>query len=100
MFFIIESVEQHLRDCMEQRDCIEQPDSRKIKEGDKSMCLSTVYKESKEPENILMKNVMTIECRNGNVILTDLMGRELTIPGELKRASLVDGFALIEERVS
>lgn len=37
------------------------------------MCLSTVYKETQEPENILMKNVMTIECHPSEVVLTDLM---------------------------
>ena len=59
------------------------------------MCLSTVYRDTMESENILMKNVMTIECREGEVILTDLMGAEMVIPGYLKKASLVDGFALV-----
>ena len=59
------------------------------------MCLSTVYKETQDAENILMKNVMTIECREGEVVLTDLMGAELVIPGSLKKASLVDGYALV-----
>ena len=59
------------------------------------MCLSTVYRDTKEDENILMQNVMTIECRDGNVILTDLFGGELSVPGTLKKASLTDGYALI-----
>lgn len=37
------------------------------------MCLSTVYKNKMTPETVLMKNVMSIECRDGVVILTDLM---------------------------
>ncbi|WP_274941177.1 CooT family nickel-binding protein [Chordicoccus furentiruminis] len=61
------------------------------------MCLSTVYKETQEPENILMKNVMTIECHPQEVVLTDLMGRKMTIPGILRQANLVDGYALVEE---
>ena len=61
------------------------------------MCLSTVYKETQEPENILMKNVMTIECHPQEVGLTDLMGRKMTIPGILRQANLVDGYALVEE---
>ncbi len=61
------------------------------------MCLSTVYKETQEPENILMKNVMTIECHPSEVVLTDLMGRQMKIPGSLKKANLVDGYALVEE---
>ena len=59
------------------------------------MCLSTVYRDTMENENILMKNVMTLECREGEVILTDLMGAELVIPGYLKKASLVDGYVLV-----
>ena len=37
------------------------------------MCLSTVYKNKMSPEDIVMKNVMRVECKDGCVILTDLM---------------------------
>lgn len=63
------------------------------------MCLSTVYKNSMEPASILMKNVMRIECRDGQVILTDLMERQITIEGELQQANLVDGFVIVKEAV-
>ncbi|MBQ2383923.1 MAG: CooT family nickel-binding protein [Oscillospiraceae bacterium] len=59
------------------------------------MCLSTVYKDTKEPASILMKNVTSIECRDGKVIVTDLMERQLEIEGTLERAELVDGFVII-----
>ena len=62
------------------------------------MCLSTVYKDTKEPESIAMKNVMRIECRDGVVILTDLMDRTLEIPGTLREANLVDGFVIVETK--
>ena len=61
------------------------------------MCLSTVYKNTMEPQNIAMKNVMRIECKEGSVILTDLMDRTLEIPGKLLEANLVDGFVIVEE---
>ena len=61
------------------------------------MCLSTVYKNSKTDENIVMKNVMAIECRDGCVILTDLMERTVAIEGQLLRANLVDGFVIVKE---
>ena len=35
------------------------------------MCLSTVYKLEKRPENKVLENVMLIECRGGVVTLTD-----------------------------
>ena len=61
------------------------------------MCLSTVYKNEKTGENILMKNVMSIECKDGCVILTDLMERSLAIEGQLLRANLVDGYVIVKE---
>ena len=61
------------------------------------MCLSTVYKNQMNPECIAMRNVMSIECRDGCVILTDLMERQLSIQGELEKANLVDGFVIVKE---
>ena len=61
------------------------------------MCLSTVYKNTLTPETMIMKNVMTIECKDGMVILTDLMERQVAIEGQLEKANLVDGIAIIRE---
>ena len=61
------------------------------------MCLSTVYKNTMEPAAILMRNVMHIECKDGQVILTDLMDRTVTIEGTLQEANLVDGFVIVKE---
>lgn len=62
------------------------------------MCLSTIYKNQKTPENIAMKNVMQIDCKDGMVILTDLMNRQMAIEGDLVMANLVDGYAVVRER--
>ena len=61
------------------------------------MCLSTVYRNKLAPEAIILKNVMTIECKDGLVILTDLMERQVVIEGTLERANLVDGVAVVKE---
>ena len=61
------------------------------------MCLSTVYKNTKEEAAILMKNVMRIDCEEGKVILTDLMDRTVTVEGTLVQANLVDGFVIVKE---
>ena len=53
------------------------------------MCLSTVYKNKKSPEDVIMQNVMKVESRDGCVILTDLMDRQV--------ANLVDGFVIVRE---
>ena len=63
------------------------------------MCLSTVYKNSMAPETVLMKNVMSIECRDGMVILTDLMERQMAVEGTLEKANLVDGYVIVKEAV-
>jgi len=61
------------------------------------MCLSTVYKNNMAPESVVMRNVMSIECRDGMVILTDLMERQMAIEGSLERANLVDGYVVVKE---
>ena len=63
------------------------------------MCLSTIYRGSLEDQNILMKNVMKIECQDGMVILTDLMERQMAVEGTLEMANLVDGVAVVKENI-
>ena len=62
------------------------------------MCLSTIYRDSVEQENLIMKNVRMIEYRDGMIVLTDLMERQVAIEGELMMANLVEGIALIKEK--
>ena len=61
------------------------------------MCLSTVYKNAKSEENIVMRNVMAITVEEDTVILTDLMERTVAIEGTLESANLVDGFVIVKE---
>ncbi len=61
------------------------------------MCLSTVYKNVKTEETVAMRNVMRLECKDGCVILTDLMDRTVAIEGQLVEANLVDGFVIVKE---
>lgn len=61
------------------------------------MCLSTVYKNQKNEAAVAMRNVMRIECKDGQVILTDLMDRTMAIDGQLLEANLVDGFVIVKE---
>ena len=61
------------------------------------MCLSTVYKNKQDPETVVMRNVMRIDCKDGCVILTDLMERQVAIEGQLEMANLVDGFVIVKE---
>jgi predicted RNA-binding protein len=49
------------------------------------------------PSAIVMRNVMRIDCKDGCVILTDLMDRTVSIEGVLETANLVDGFVIVKE---
>ncbi len=64
------------------------------------MCLSTVYKNSRTEENVVLKNVMRIDCKDGCVILTDLMERTVVIEGALESANLVEGFVVVKENIT
>ncbi len=64
------------------------------------MCLSTVYRNEKTPQSIVLRNVTTIECRDGMVILTDLMDHTVALEGTLELANLVDGFVIVKEAVA
>ena len=59
------------------------------------MCLSTVYRGEKTPENVVLRNVMLIECAGGVVTLTDIMGREEKIQGEIVSADLTGGTVVV-----
>ena len=61
------------------------------------MCLSTVYKSEKAPQNILMSNVQKIDLQDGQILLTDLMDREMVIDGTLISVDLVGGVAIVQE---
>ncbi len=62
------------------------------------MCLSTVYNKEKAPQNVLMSNVQRIDIEPGQVILTDLMDRQIVIDGELVMVDLVGATAIVREK--
>lgn len=64
------------------------------------MCLSTVYKNEKTPENVVLGNVMMITCDNGTITLTDIMGREAVVEGEILSADLTGGTVVLKTKAS
>ena len=62
------------------------------------MCLSTVYKNEKTPSNVVLSNVMLINCENGMVKLTDIMGREAMVEGEILSADLTGGTVVLKTK--
>ena len=61
------------------------------------MCLSTVYKGSKEPQNIVMSYVQRIDLQDDQILLTDLMDRQMVVVGKLLSVDLVGGTAIVQE---
>lgn len=61
------------------------------------MCLSTVYKNEKTPQNVVMSNVQRIDVQDGQLLLTDLMDREMVVVGQLVSVDLVGGVAIVRE---
>ena len=49
-------------------------------------------------ENEILKNVMLIECREGVVTLTDIMGREEQLRGEIISADLTGGTVVVRPK--
>ena len=59
------------------------------------MCLSTVYKGEKAPQNVVMSNVQRIDLQDDQILLTDLMDRQVV--GKLLSVDLVGGVAIVQE---
>ncbi len=59
------------------------------------MCISTAYRNSALPENILLKNVRAFRVEGNSVILTNILEQELTINGMLASADLINGVVVI-----
>ena len=61
------------------------------------MCLSTVYKGTKEPGNVVMSNVQRIDVQDDQLLLTDLLDRQTVVVGKLVMVDLVGGVAIVQE---
>ena len=61
------------------------------------MCLSTVYKNTMTPDAVVLRNVMKIENKDGVIVLTDLMERQVANEGTLELANLEERYVLVKE---
>ena len=61
------------------------------------MCLSTVYKNDRNPKCQVLKNVTHVRCEDGMVILTDLMGDQMAMEGEILEADMINGYFIVKE---
>ena len=55
------------------------------------MCLATAYLKNEASTSVLAKNISNIKIDGNSVVLTDILGAELVVPGRLITADLVNG---------
>lgn len=60
------------------------------------MCLSTVYNKTVSRDTVLFTEIQKIECREDELIFTDLMECETRIAGKLLLADLVNGRVVVD----
>ncbi len=60
------------------------------------MCLSTVYRDARQEENVLCKFVATIEAQGERLKFTDVLGAETEIEGHLVSADLTNGTVIVQ----
>lgn len=60
------------------------------------MCLSSVYADSIDRENLLLANVQRIDCEDGYVVLTDVLERQQRVKGRLAVVDLVENTVTIQ----
>ena len=59
------------------------------------MCLSTVYRNEKQDDNILCSFVSSITAEDGKLTFTNIMGETVTVEGRLVSADLTAGTVII-----
>ena len=59
------------------------------------MCLSTIYKNEKQDDNILCKYVANINVDGDKLTFEDVMGIKTTITGRLVSADLTAGSVIV-----
>lgn len=59
------------------------------------MCLSTVYRNEKQDDNILCKFVTSIKAEGSELTFVNIMGESVTVTGHLVSADLTAGTVVI-----
>ena len=61
------------------------------------MCLSVVYKNEANDQNLLARNIADVKIEDGQIILTDLMGVRTVLDGRLERVDLMENYIIVKE---
>ena len=60
------------------------------------MCLSTVYEEINGQRSKVCEYVSSVTAGENGIVLTDIMGREITVHGTLKSMDLIKNEIIVE----
>ena len=61
------------------------------------MCLSSIYKKSEDENVFLLKNVARVICKDGELIVYDLMGARSVLKGKICDIDLMENIILIKD---
>lgn len=60
------------------------------------MCLSSIYKKGNDENVFIMKNVARVICKDGELIVYDLMGVRTVLQGEICDIDLMENTIMIK----
>ena len=61
------------------------------------MCLSNVYKNDVDSNNLLYRNVADVKVDGRKIIFTDLMGIRNEIEGVIEKVDLMDNYIIVRD---
>lgn len=61
------------------------------------MCLSNVYKNDTNSDNLLYRNIADVRIEGNKIILTDLMGIRSEIEGFVEKVDLMDNYIIVRD---
>jgi len=61
------------------------------------MCLSTVYNKTNEQKNLLCRNIMDVQLKDGNLVFTDILGVQTVLRGTIDKINLTDNYILVSK---
>ncbi|MCF7890084.1 CooT family nickel-binding protein [Candidatus Bipolaricaulota bacterium] len=62
------------------------------------MCLSKVFREKNEDEELLLEEISSVEVEDGKLLFTTIMGEEKRIEGTIKSIDFMDNRILMEKQ--
>lgn len=60
------------------------------------MCLSTVYLRGQGEETLVARDVSSLSVGQGQVVCTDILGAQVTVPGQVQEVDLVNNLIWLE----